>query len=112
MSDWLRMNPDGVRQQADSYAAASQALSGAADSWAAMLAPGDLGSDYQRFAKDIVTGFEHVTQMVRNWSGACASFGDALRHSADNAQYTDAQFAGEVGKVTFDGTGDLTSGGK
>jgi hypothetical protein len=106
------MNPDGVRQQADSFHAASGSLSEVVGSWGNMFDPNDLGTDYHPQAQAIVDGFGHVIDAVQRWSGACAAFGDALTNSANSVQYTDTQFSNDISKVSFDGAGDLTSGGK
>ncbi|MEV5651609.1 hypothetical protein AB0L57_25445 [Nocardia sp. NPDC052254] len=112
MSDYLNMNPDGVRRQAESFHSASQALTEAAGSWEEMFGVGDLGDEYKTFAREIVTGFEHVTHAVENWSSACEAFNHALTQSANIVQYTDSQFSGDISKVSFDPNGDLSLGGK
>lgn len=112
MSEYLSMSPEMVRQQANSFHDAAQALSDVSGSWGTMLEPDALGENYKTIAGDIIKGFDHVTAVVKNWSAACGAFGDALTQSADVVQYTDAQFAGDIGKVAFDSAGDLTSGGK
>lgn len=118
MTDWLSMNAEGVRQQADSFRSAASELSAAAGSWGNMLAAGDtfnagdLGHEYATEARALATGFGHLTEVVRKWSSACGAFENALRHSADTVQSTDEQFAGDIATVGFDGTGGLTIGGK
>ncbi len=111
MSDYLSMNADGVRQQADSFHTAASALSSAAGSWVGMFDGKDLGDHYAIQAADIVKGFTAVTTAVKNWSDACGSFGDALAYAANTVQSSDNQFSSDIAKVSFnDTTGDLTGG--
>jgi hypothetical protein len=113
VSDYLSMDPNGVREQANSYDGAAKALSAAAGSWLYMFDGKDLGDHYMQQAGDIVKGFTAVTDAVKNWSDACGAFRDALIYSADNVQSTGTQFSNDLAKVSFDGTtGDLTMGGK
>ena len=112
MGRYLSMSPDGVRQQANSFGAAGRALSEASGSWKTMFDPNDLGEDYKRQAQSIVDGFNHVAKAVEDWSGACATFGIALDHAADTVQNSDTQISDDLATVSFDGTGDLTMGGK
>ena len=112
MSDYLSMNPAGVRQQAESFRDASQALTEAVNSWRYMLDKGDLGPKYEKRALDMVTGFGHMESVVKNWSEACGSFGNALTQAANTVEYTDTQFSAEISKVSFDDSGELTMGGK
>lgn len=113
MSDYLSMNPDGVRQQADSYHAAATALSAAANSWVGMFDSKNLGEHYTQQAGDIVKGFTAVTDAVKNWSDACTAFGDALSYAANTVQSGDTEFSNDIAKVSFDATtGDLTKGTK
>ncbi|QLY30755.1 hypothetical protein [Nocardia huaxiensis] len=117
-TSWLDMNPEGVRQQADSFQSAKDLLSGAAGSWKDMINPGgigtnnDLGWNYATQAKALATGFTHVQTVVSNWAKACEAFENALRHSADTVQATNDQFAGDIAGISFNGTGELTIGGK
>ncbi|MVU81541.1 hypothetical protein GPX89_30410 [Nocardia sp. ET3-3] len=118
MTEWLSMDAEGVRQQADSFRSAASELSAVAGSWNNMLDAGttfhagDLGYEYAAEAQQLVAGFGHVTDTVKKWSAACEAFENALRHSADTVQSSDQQFAGDIAGVGFDGTGGLTIGGK
>ncbi|MET9210868.1 MULTISPECIES: hypothetical protein [unclassified Nocardia] len=112
MSDWLNIDSNTVRAQGGKLRSTAQELSTVAGSWGNMFSKSDLGNAYATEAAAIVTGFEHVTTAVRNWSNACTTFGDALTNSADSLQYTDTQFSGDINKVSFDNKGDLTAGGK
>ncbi|MFJ2838490.1 MULTISPECIES: hypothetical protein [Nocardia] len=112
MSDWLNMNADTVRAQSAKLRGAAQELSAVAGSWGNMFDKNDLGAEYAAEAAAIVTGFEHTTTAVKNWSSACTAFGDALTNSADSVQYTDAQFSAAINTVSVDTKGDLTIGGK
>ncbi|MFC4124807.1 hypothetical protein [Nocardia rhizosphaerae] len=112
MSGILNIDTTVVRQQGAEMTSASQELSAVAGSWGNMFAENDLGDEYSAEAKNIVAGFEAVASAVKNWSSSCSAFGDAFTNSADNAQYTDNQFAGEVNRVSVDSKGDLTVEGK
>ncbi|NKY86483.1 hypothetical protein [Nocardia veterana] len=112
MSGYLSMNPDGVRQQANSFEAAARGLSEAAGSWKNMFDPNDLGAEYRKQAQNIADGFNHVVKAVEDWSSACAAFGTALNHAADTVQNSDSQVSSDLAKVSFDGAGDLTMGEK
>lgn len=108
----MKMESDTVRAQGGKLKSAAQELSTVAGSWTNMFGSDRLGAEYQTEAAAIVAGFEAVTAAVKNWSGACTAFGDALTNSANSLQYTDAQFSNEINRISFDAKGDLTSGGK
>ena len=113
MSGWLSMNVAGVKQQANAFHADHQTLSDIADSWGNMLDPTDLGMDaaYKDIATALVSGFDHVTKVVKNWAAAAETFGAALDHSADSVQCTDDQSANDIKAVGFNDGGNLTIGG-
>ncbi|MEV6061985.1 hypothetical protein [Nocardia asteroides] len=112
MSEFLNMNADTVRAQGAKLRSAAQELSAVAGSWANLFDKNDFGSKYATEAAAIVTGFEHTTTAVKNWSSACTAFGDALTNSANSVQYTDTQFSAAIGTVSVDTKGDLTIGGR
>ncbi|MEV6661655.1 hypothetical protein [Nocardia fluminea] len=112
MSDWLNIDSDTVRAQGAKLQSTAQELSAVSGSWGNMFDKSDLGTDYAAEAAAIVTGFEHTTTAVKNWSSACTAFGDALTNSANSLQYTDAQFSSAISKVSVDGKGNLNAGGK
>lgn len=110
MSDYLSMNADAVRQQADAFHTAASALTSAANSWVGMFDSKDLGAHYTDEAGKIVEGFTAVTGVVKNWSDACTSFGDALAYAANTVQSSDDQFSSDIAKVSFNDSGNLTGG--
>ncbi|WP_280339120.1 type VII secretion target [Nocardia neocaledoniensis] len=112
MSDMLNIDTNTVRAQGAKLQSTAQELTAVANSWVNMFDKNDLGTEYAAEAAAIVTGFEHTATAVKNWSGACTAFGDALTNSANSVQYTDDQFSSAIGKVSVDGNGDLTVGGK
>ncbi|AYF76346.1 hypothetical protein D7D52_23780 [Nocardia yunnanensis] len=118
MTDWLSMNAEGVRQQADSFRSAASELTAVAGSWGNMLAAGDtytagdLGFEYAAEGQALATGFGHLAAVVHKWAAACSAFENALRYSADTVQSSDQRFAGEIAAVGFDDAGGLTIDGK
>ncbi|MGW6724493.1 hypothetical protein ACWF9G_01185 [Nocardia sp. NPDC055029] len=112
MSDLLNIDSSTVRAQGGKLQSTAQELSSVAGAWGNMFDKNDLGTEYAAEAAAIVTGFEHTVTAVKNWSGACTAFGDALTNSANNLQYTDTEFSSAISKVSVDGKGDLTVGGK
>lgn len=112
MSDFLNIDSDTVRAQGGKLQNTARELSTVAGSWGNMFDKGDLGPDYATEAAAIVTGFEHMANAVKNWSSSCTAFGEALTNSANSLQYTDTQFSSAISKVSVDGKGDLTAGGK
>jgi hypothetical protein len=110
MSDYLSMDANSVRQQADSFRTASNDLSGAAGQWRNLLT--SLGVPYTDEASTISKGFDGLATVVQNWSDACGAFADALTAASNSVQASDSDFAGKLAKVTFSTSGDLTLGGK
>lgn len=110
MSDYLSMDANSVRQQADSFRTAQNDLSGAAGQWRNLLT--SLGVPYSQEASAISNGFDGLVNVVKNWSDACGAFADALTAASNSVQASDTDFANDLAKVTFSTSGNLTLGGK